>query len=63
MRKVQAADENLELYVLNKALIENIESLFLTKASYCTLFSQQGQGQNEHPIRTPVHLGSRCNNH
>ena len=43
MRKVQAADENLELYVLNKALIESIESLFLTKASYCTLFSQQGQ--------------------
>ena len=63
MREVQAANENLELYVLNKALIENIKSLFLTKASYCTLFSQQGQGQNEHPIRTPVHQGSRCNNH
>lgn len=63
MREVQAANENLELYFLNKALIEKIESLFLTKARYCTLFSQQGQGQNEHPIRTPVHLVSRCNNH
>lgn len=45
---VQVVNENLELYFLIKNTIEKIELSFLARASYCTLFSQQGhEGQNK----------------
>jgi len=40
--RVQAVNENLELYFLIKNTIEKIEFSFLARVSYCTLFSQQG---------------------
>jgi len=40
--RVQAVNENLELYFLIKNTIEKIGFSFLARVSYCTLFSQQG---------------------